>query len=266
MAQIAGDQAEGVQVGQMVIVERASPQRSVAGEVDGEQQGVVTQVSPCARVFLGGEEYTAGPHESRGDELDDLGHIAEKYAERGKQPRGTHGQQDEGRDDDRQPKNTPADTAAKEQQTEQHQAEADEHVEERPTDTGHGQDFQGKDHFLHEIGVADNDRGRVPQHFGKKLKQSQAEENPDAEIDLGFIGQHAEFATEDIAKNQHIESKHEQRVKDGPDQTEMAALVTQLHISLGKLPEQLAVAPQVRGEGEGGTAEFDFILTHTVKT
>ena len=80
---------------------------------------------------------------------------------------------------------------AKQRHAEQHEAQADEHMENRTADIRRRQYFQGKDHFLHKIEIADDDYRRDRQHLGEELKQRQAEKDAESVIHLGLVGQHA---------------------------------------------------------------------------
>ena len=112
-------------------------------------------------------------------------------------------------------------------------------MENRGPDRGRRKDLKGKDHLLYEVRVACNDGGCDSNDLGQKLELREAEEDGERVVDPAFIGNRPEFSAEHIAKNKDVQAQHQKWVKKAPNQTKMAAAVTELNVTYGELSQQV---------------------------
>ena len=79
MAEIAGGEANKINVDKVMIVERSVPQGGIASQLDGQKNGIKAHVDPdISWDSLGRIKYRTREYQGHGEKLHDLADIAEE--------------------------------------------------------------------------------------------------------------------------------------------------------------------------------------------
>src|SRR5688572_19843731 len=80
VADETGCEAAAIDIGEVGGIERAPPQRSVARELDVQQDGIIAEISPCGGILFRREEDAASPHQGDAHKLGYLPEVAKEDA------------------------------------------------------------------------------------------------------------------------------------------------------------------------------------------
>ena len=133
--------------------------------------------------------------------------------------------------------------AEEDQVGDQPDAEADRTMKQRRPQANPRQDFERKDDFLDVVLVAHDQARRPVDAFGKQVEDDHPGKEHQGKFSLRFAAG-APARLEDDAEDEGVNSQHEQRVEERPEDAHDGAAIAAQHFTLDGGLEEAAVAPE----------------------
>ena len=202
------------------------------------QQGAVGLGQGRGRVEDGREE-----HQDRGQDADELAHIAQVNTQRCQRPAQAHDEETKGQEDQRQVEDRGMRQAEENQVGNQPDAEAHCTMKERRSQTNPGQDFEREDDLLDIVLVAHDQAWRPIDAFGKQVEDDQTGKQHECKFGFGVTAG-APACLEDDAEEEGVNNQHEQRVEERPEDAHEGAAIAAHHVAFDGGFDEAAVAPE----------------------
>lgn len=194
---------------------RPIPKHDVANAVHHVDEGIELQVGPRSRRdFIDWVEYGASEKQGHGHELRSVAQVFYDDPDGGKEHPNSGGGNEHYRQHCEYAEMSEGDRFAEQEGGDDDESGLYRESEERGEQAGDDQGLERENDFLDEGRIRLNQGRGEYDDLGEEVVQSEADEDPQCVLQRGLA---FEAAAEDVAENEGIDSKHQERGKQGPD-------------------------------------------------